>query len=80
MNENKKRKKWKIPDLKSETYFQFISLVFLLMGFMLFFVCFIKRLHPMEVEVLSSPIHYMVLGVVCFIVFLVKHIENEKNK
>lgn len=75
----KEKKKIVIPELCIETYFQFLSLVFFIMGFMMLWVCMSRRIHPMSTEVLSSPVHYLVLGIVCMIVFLVKKYESTKK-
>jgi hypothetical protein len=37
-----------------------------------------ERIQPMETQVLSSPVHYLVLGIVCFVVFFY-HKVKEKN-
>lgn len=52
-------------------YFEFVSFVLLLTGFTLFFYCMFKHINPWSLDVLSSPVNYLVLGTVCLIVFFV---------
>lgn len=66
LNIKKEKSKY---DISPIVYFQFVSLVFLFTGFGMFFYCIFERIGPMETQVLSSPVHYLVLGIVCFIVF-----------
>jgi hypothetical protein len=63
-------------DISLVTYFQFLSLVFLFTGFGMFLYCTIERIPPMETQVLSSPLHWFVLGIVCFIVFFVNKYQH----
>lgn len=61
-------------------YFQFVSLVLLFTGLGMFIFCSLERVHPMDVQVLSSPVHYLVLGIVCFVVFFVCRFKDNKLK
>lgn len=58
-------------------YFEFLGIVLLLTGFSLWFYCLIRGVDPLGVDVLSSPVHYLVLGLVCVCVFVVKKWENK---
>jgi hypothetical protein len=51
-------------------FFEFAGVVLLLMGFVLLFYCVYRRIHPMSCDVISSPVHYLVLGCICCCVFI----------
>lgn len=75
LNIKKEKSKY---DISLLTYLQFVSIVFLLTGLGLFMYCQLERIHPMELQVISSPVHWLVMGIVLFVVFFVKKYEQKK--
>ena len=61
-----------LPILSSKTYFQFTSIVFFLMGIMLMIVCLVYNIHPLHLQVFESPVHYLVMGFMMFVMYLGK--------
>ena len=61
-----------LPVMSLETYLFFIYLVFFLagFGFMMYFVLY--GLNPLNVSTLSSPLFYLVMGLVMFCAYLCK--------
>ena len=62
----------RLPIMKVETYFLFTTIVMFLMSGMLFIYCFMYRIDIWKVGFLSSPIQYLVLGMVLFVAFVMK--------
>jgi len=54
----------KLPELSLSTYLQFISIVFIICGLGMFMYCMLSNVNPFELQVLSSPIFYLVEGFV----------------
>ena len=59
-----------IPQCSLSTFLFFMSLVFFLAGFMFMVFCFLYGIHPMELQVMSSPVFYLVMGLVLFGFFI----------
>jgi len=72
-----KMKKKVFPGVTIVHYFGFLTFAFYFIGVVLFFICMTERLHPMQLEVMSSPVHYFILATFCLIVFLYNKYHNQ---
>lgn len=61
--------------LTTGLYFGLVSFICFFMGFILFFYCMIYKIDPLTLEVMSSPLHYLVLGVGSFTVSMYHKIK-----
>jgi len=55
---------------RDQDFFQFLAVIFFIVGFMLFVYCFLHGYHPMKLEQMSSPVLYLGLGLICSIFFI----------
>jgi len=62
----------KIISFSFKDYLFFISFVFFITGFLLLFYCLLKNVNPLQLEILSSPVHYLMVGFVCFGLYLIE--------
>lgn len=62
-----------LPVLSQRGYFQFLSIIFFIMGVLLFLYCFVKGINPLLQQDLSSPLLYLGLGLLCSLCFLLSH-------
>ena len=60
----------RIPVLSFERYFFACTLIFLLMGFMLFFYCILLNINIINVTYSTGPLFYLILGIVCFFCYI----------
>ena len=67
-----------IPTLSFVTYLFFMSMVFILMGVMLWLYCIFSYIDPWMCDMVSSPVTYLVLGVVLFCFFMLEKM-NDSN-
>jgi len=51
-------------------YFFFLAFVFFITGMMLMVYCLMKKIHPLALQDLSSPILYLGIGMECFIGYI----------
>ena len=66
-----------LPELSFSTYCKFLFIVFMIMGFMLLFYCFLVGVSPLGVDTLSCPFLYMGLGFICMISYVVDKFSSK---
>jgi hypothetical protein len=60
----------RLPILSLDTYLFFVSFIFMVMGVMLFIYSFIFDIDPLECDVLSSCIFYLVMDFMFICIYL----------
>lgn len=67
------------PELTLEGYLFYVVMVLFVLGFGLFIYCLLFRINPLSTNIISCPIHYLVLGMgFMFVYWYVK--TNNKSK
>jgi hypothetical protein len=65
----------KLRKINEEIYLRFVGFTLVLTGILMFVYCRLFGFNMLEVTVLSSPVFYLVLGLVCICVSLVEHVK-----
>jgi len=62
----------KLPEFTLELYFMILSFVFISTGLVLFFYCIVFSIPIGIVHLMSNPLFYLVMGMICLIIFLIE--------
>lgn len=60
------------PKLTLSTYLQFISMIFFIAGFGMFFYCILTKTDIIEVIHFHNPLFYLIMGFISFCFFLIE--------
>lgn len=68
------------PVLTFEGYLFYVVFVLFVLGFGLFIYCLLFNINIMSTNVVSCPLHYLILGMGFFVLYLYVKINNETKK
>ena len=67
-----------LPELTLESYLFYVVLVLFLLGFGLFIFCLLFNINIWATNIVSCPLHYLVLGMGFFVLYL--YIKTKDTK
>ena len=59
-----------LPELTLESYLFYVVMIFFVLGFGLFIFCLLFNINPLATNIVSCPLHYLVLGMGFFVLYL----------